>query len=251
HAVSERWPEPLSVTPERLEGQIRSLLRHGYRPATFTQAVVAPPAARTFAVTFDDAYRSVVSLALPILSALGLPGTVFACTDFVGSEAPMTVGLDRWIGSPHEPELVSMSWGELALLAGAGWEVGSHTRSHPRLTRLDDASLEAELSGSKQRCEDRLGGPCTALAYPHGDFDSRVVTATGEAGYLTAATTFAGRLDAPPRLQWPRINVARDDGGWRFRLKVSRTMRRVRSLRGWETVDRLRGVEPAARPGRN
>jgi peptidoglycan/xylan/chitin deacetylase (PgdA/CDA1 family) len=54
HAVSVRWPAELSVTPERLEEQLRLLVRRGFKGATFHQAVIAPPAPRTLAVTFDD-----------------------------------------------------------------------------------------------------------------------------------------------------------------------------------------------------
>ena len=66
HAVSEKWPAALSVIPDRLEWQLRTLLDRGYRGATFSEAVSAPPAPRTLAVTFDDAYRSVLRLAFPI-----------------------------------------------------------------------------------------------------------------------------------------------------------------------------------------
>ena len=34
-----------------------------------------------------------------------------------------------------------MSWAELRTLADAGWEIGSHTVTHPHLTQLDDATL--------------------------------------------------------------------------------------------------------------
>ena len=57
--------------------------------ATFHEAVHAPPAPKTLAVTFDDAYRSVIELAFPVLSRLGLKGTVFVPTVFAGSAAPM------------------------------------------------------------------------------------------------------------------------------------------------------------------
>src|SRR3954451_7145883 len=96
HALSERWPAALSTTPARFEEQLELLLRRGYRPATFGQAVTSPPARRTFAVTFDDAYRSVLELAHPIMERLGVPGTVFAPSDWVGREEPMTWdGIDQ------------------------------------------------------------------------------------------------------------------------------------------------------------
>ena len=74
HALSDRWPAALSTTPERFEQQLQHLLGRGYEPATFTSAVKDPPASRTLAVTFDDAYRSVLELAYPIMDRLGIPG---------------------------------------------------------------------------------------------------------------------------------------------------------------------------------
>ena len=74
HAVSPNWEADLSVRPEALERQLEMLSRRGYRGATFSRAVTEPPARRTVAVTFDDAYRSVIQLARPILEEFGFPG---------------------------------------------------------------------------------------------------------------------------------------------------------------------------------
>ena len=74
HALSESWPADLSTTPALFEAQLGLLLERGYRPVTFEQAVSAPPGSRTFAVTFDDAYRSVLERAQPIMARMGVPG---------------------------------------------------------------------------------------------------------------------------------------------------------------------------------
>lgn len=44
-----------------------------------------PP--RTICITFDDGYRSVHDLALPILRKFGLPATVFVTSGFIGADA--------------------------------------------------------------------------------------------------------------------------------------------------------------------
>ena len=228
HAVSERWPAMLSVTPHRLERQLRLLVGRGYRGVTFHQAVTSPPAPRTVAVTFDDAFESVLELGLPILSRLGLPGTVFVPSAFPGSKQPMAwPGIDEWLGGPYERELVPMSWDELNGLADAGWEIGSHTRTHPRLTELSDAELEAELTGSREQCEAMLGRSCPSIAYPYGDHDARVIEAAGRCGYESAAT-LPGPLHEPSPLRWPRVGVFGIDHSLRFRAKVSPTVRRLR-----------------------
>jgi peptidoglycan/xylan/chitin deacetylase (PgdA/CDA1 family) len=233
HAVSEQWPSKFSVAPTRLREQVESLLRRGYTGMTFGDAVRAPAGTKAVALTFDDCYRSVFELALPILSELGVPATVFAVTDAVGSEAPLAwAGLREWLGGPFEGELKCMSWEELEQLVGAGWEVGSHTRSHPALTELDDASLAREVGGSREACEHRLSRPCRSFAYPYGDFDDRVVQAAREAGY-DAAATFGGRSDLSDPFKWPRVPVLRSDSGARFRFKVSPWTRRLRASFVW------------------
>ena len=230
HAVSERWPADLAVTPGALEEQLTDLVGRGYRGATFREAMESPPARRTVAVTFDDAYRSVAELALPILDRLGLPGTVFVPTDFPGSSGPMAwPGIDGWLGGPHEHELVGLSWPELERLADAGWEVGSHTCSHPRLTRLDGAALARELRESRAECEARIGEPCLSLAYPYGDVDARVAAAARDAGYRFAAGLPEGRYVRDP-LAWPRVGVYAGDSLARFRRQTSPSTRRLKAV---------------------
>jgi peptidoglycan/xylan/chitin deacetylase (PgdA/CDA1 family) len=234
HAVSERWPAPLSVTPEALERQLELLVRRGYRGATFEAAVSGPPADRTLVVTFDDAYASVGALAAPILRRLGLPGSVYAVSDYPGApERPMAWdGIEHWLGTEHEHELRPLSWDQLGELAESGWEVGSHTRTHPRLTGTSDAQLATELERSRSEVEERLGRPCRTLAYPYGDHDERVVEAAGRAGY-EAASTLPGRFPRPRPLAWPRVGIYHDDDLRRFRMKVSRPMRALRATPLW------------------
>jgi peptidoglycan/xylan/chitin deacetylase (PgdA/CDA1 family) len=224
HALSDRWPAALSTTPELFEEQLDLLLRRGYRPVTFTAAVKGVARNRVVAVTFDDAYRSVIELGLPIMQRLGVPGTVFAPTDWVGRDEPMQWdGIDQWLGGPHEHELHCMDRAQLAELEECGWEVGSHTCSHPRLTTVDDATLTRELTASREA----LGPTCRSIAYPYGDVDARVIAAARAAGYDTAAS-LPKRFGSTDPLDWPRVGVYHVDDLRRFKLKVSRLTRMVR-----------------------
>jgi peptidoglycan/xylan/chitin deacetylase (PgdA/CDA1 family) len=244
HAVADDFPAPLAVTPAALRNQLTLLVERGYRGATFSELAAAGGKGKLLAVTFDDAYRSVSARAAPILESLGLPGTVFAPTSYMGTERPMSwPGIDRWLETPHAVELVPMSWDEVRSLAESGWEVGSHTATHPRLTSLDDGRLDEELRISREECAERIGRPCTSLAYPYGDHDDRVVEAAGRAGYAWAATLPA-RLGRAQALRWPRIGVYDSDDLRRFRLKVSPLVRLARSTPVWSLV--RPGPEPAS-----
>jgi peptidoglycan/xylan/chitin deacetylase (PgdA/CDA1 family) len=225
HAVSKTWPADLSTTPEAIEGQLAAIVGRGYRGVTFSEAVNAG-AGKRVAVTFDDAYRSVLELALPILDRFGLPGTVFVPTAHVDSEAPMTwAGIDRWLGGPHEQEMLCMSRGQLRDLDRHGWEIGAHTHTHPRLSQLAEAELPGELELPRRLLAEWLGKPCRSLAYPYGDLSPAVVAATREAGYSSAATLTAS-VSAYDPLLWPRVGVYNGEAGWRFRLKVAPLVRK-------------------------
>src|SRR3954469_2820259 len=183
HAVSPTWPADLSTTPERFERQLAALARRGYRGVTFADAV-AGGTGRRGGGAIEGAHRCVLRLARPILDRAGFPATVFAPTAFIGREQPMSwPGIDHWVGGRHEAELVPMSWDELRELADSGWEIGSHTISHPRLTTLPDDALARERRESRAAVEDGLARPCTTVAYPYGDVDDRVVASARAAGY--------------------------------------------------------------------
>ncbi len=74
-------------------------------------------------ITFDDGYLSQYTHAKPILRALGWPGVLYLEGKNLGPG-----GLTR-----HQ----------VRTMIAAGWEVGAHTLTHPDLTTVDDATLEA------------------------------------------------------------------------------------------------------------
>ena len=237
HAVSERWPAPLSVTPAALEEQLGFLVERGYRGVTFKEAVTGRPRGKVVAVTFDDGFRSVAELAQPILERLGLPGTIFVPTTLIGGGPLAWPGIDQWLGGEHEAELAGLTWDELRALRGRGWEIGSHTRTHPRLTELDDGRLAEELGVSRDECSAALGEPCRSLAYPYGDVDGRVVAAARAAGY-SCAGALPSRHHRRQPLLWPRVGVYHGlPLGW-FRRQVSRPMRALQGSPLWPLADR-------------
>ena len=241
HAISDRWAADISVSPDRLEKQLRFLVDRGYQGATFEQAVTSPPHRRTLAVTFDDAFRSVFELAFPILSHLGLPGTLFVPTKKLVSDRPMVwEGIDSWIGTPHEDELVGMSWEQVEQLVAAGWEIGSHTQTHRHLPALSDDDLEVELRASRADCEERLGRPCNTLAYPFGAVDDRVRDAVLKVGYTAAGSIEPVPFYPPDALNWPRVALFHGTDWNRFRRKVSPSWVKLRNSWVWPSLQRAR-----------
>jgi peptidoglycan/xylan/chitin deacetylase (PgdA/CDA1 family) len=227
HAVSPTWPAPLSVTPDALERQLHWLVSRGWRGHTFADAVRSPTHARTLAITFDDGFTSVATLAYPILSSLGLPATVFVPTDYMSGEHKSGwPGIDHWTRTAHAEELAWMTWDTLGTLADAGWEIGSHTRTHPHLTQLDDGALQVELEASRDACTRHLDRPCETIAYPYGDVDDRVADRARAAGYAAGAA-LPEPFERLGSYRWPRTGIYHRDRWWRFRLKVNPVVRRA------------------------
>ncbi|MDX6609634.1 MAG: hypothetical protein QOF85_1559 [Solirubrobacterales bacterium] len=232
HAVSDTWPSPAAISAARLQAQLAYLLRRGYRPLTLSAALDESAPRKAMAVTFDDAYASILRAGLPVLERLGIPATVFVPTDAAGEAGLMTWSeLAPWAGGEHEDELRCMSWEQLRELARHGWEVGSHTCSHPHLTKVGTERMATELRLSRAACEEELQRPCTTLAYPFGSYDATVTGAVAAAGY-SAAVTLDERIVEPLRgrgpLEVPREAVYRSTGWPIFFAKTSRSVRRIR-----------------------
>ena len=217
HGISDVASSPLTVSPAALRRQLGTWLDRGYVVTTFNRAVLEPLGLPRLAVTFDDGERNVLEHAFAVLSEFDVPGTVFVAVGTVGAPG-------------------SLDWDELAWLADIGWEVGSHSCSHPRLTSLDDDALDHELQGSRAEIERRLDRPCRSVAYPYGAFDERVCAAAARAGY-TAGCTTGGTLRGSP-LGWPRVGIYGSDGSVLFGLKTSRLGRWVRGTPVRDPVDR-------------
>ncbi len=107
-----------------------------------------------------------------------------------------------------------LDWSQVREMSAAGIEFGSHTVSHPILSRLDDSELRQELMESRQRLEQELGKPAPVLAYPVGgpeEFNEKVVQAAAAAGYRLGVSYMPGvnRIGDMDRFRLRRQHVER------------------------------------------
>lgn len=107
-------------------------------------------------------------------------------------------------------EDLMLSSEQIADLASRGMEIGSHTCSHPILTRIDDDSAKFEIVNAKRVLEEISQRPVCYFAYPNGvpedDYDQRHVRMVEDAGYDAAFSTAWGvAVEGSDRFQLPRF----------------------------------------------
>jgi len=159
--------------------QMTALARAGWRAISLSEFANdgAPHAARTFLLTFDDGYASLAEHAYPLLADLGFTATTFLITDYVGRT-------NTWDVRYTWNRLVHLTWNEVERWRARGFDFGSHGATHRRLTWLDDAVVQADLSSSREMLGARLGADAgRVIAYPFGAVDARIAQQAEAAGY--------------------------------------------------------------------
>jgi peptidoglycan/xylan/chitin deacetylase (PgdA/CDA1 family) len=191
-------PYPELYTPQPVfAAQMHALAARGYHGVTLAQVYdywtrgYALPS-RPVVVSFDDGYLSDYTHARPVLSSLGWPGV-----------------LNLEVNNVRPGDLTAH---QVSALIRAGWEVDSHTLTHPDLTTLPDTRLRDELVQSRAFIRRHFHVPVEFFCYPAGRFDARVVAAVKAAGYKAATTTQPGLATPATPFTLARLRVDGQDG---------------------------------------
>ncbi len=207
----------LWVSTERFREQMAFLVQAGYRSLGLTEAVRAfsagdPSLDRAAVLTFDDGYANFLDEAYPVLREFRLKATVFVVAREVGGES-------RWDVGTHSRLL---GWSDLTSLHKEGVEIGSHTLTHPWLTRIAAGAARDEILRSRGEIEEKLGAAVTSFAYPYGDLNSDVEHMVEEGGYEAACSIVRGNLQSwSDRFRWKRVPVDEFTGADRLRRRLS------------------------------
>jgi peptidoglycan/xylan/chitin deacetylase (PgdA/CDA1 family) len=127
------------------------------------------------AITFDDALRDFLLNAVPVLKKYDLPATMFVPTNYIGGTA-------EW--DSYDKSKPIMTWDELAEVSSQGFDIASHTLSHPRLINCDSQQLDYELSYSMETIHSHIPNAVPLLSYPGGFYGKREMQAAEQAGYV-------------------------------------------------------------------
>jgi peptidoglycan/xylan/chitin deacetylase (PgdA/CDA1 family) len=251
------------VTPEGFDAQIGWLKDQGYRSLTLTELEArltgtSPSREKSVVITFDDAYADAWVYAHPILSKHGMKAVLFVPTAFpsmTGTTRPTSAqggSLDETRLLEHGPEGF-LTWAELRAMAESGtWELGSHTHTHKAFDRQAGyRDLDEEIALSRSVIESRIGHPCTAMAWPWGEYDKGWLAALAQHGYRLAFTRQDGaNWPGEDLLQLKRLKVRQSALSWlKDRMTPRATPAQVIEERASEAMPPRRR-RTAARKGR-
>jgi peptidoglycan/xylan/chitin deacetylase (PgdA/CDA1 family) len=174
-----KW-RSLYVSPRLFARQMAELAEAGFRTTTLdAPRPVAGNPERRVGVTFDDGYVDTLEHAAPVLARHGFTAIQFLVADQIG-------GRNEWDVAEGERPSPLMNEAQVRAWLAAGHAIGSHTCTHPRLTRLTRAAQREELRASRLRLEDRFGVRVDHFCFPYGDADASLGALLEEAGYATA-----------------------------------------------------------------
>lgn len=181
--------------------QMAQLCAEGFRSVSADRLAANGSSPREILLTFDDGSLTVLRHAIEPLAAARFQAINYIVSDLLG-------GVNEWDTARGEVPDRLMDEGQVREWMAAGHEIGAHTRTHPRLTRIAPDKAREEISGSKKSLEDRFGLPIRHFCYPYGDYSPRVRDMVQEAGYETAVTVDPGvmRPDTD-RFLIPRIGA--------------------------------------------
>jgi len=120
-----------------------------------------------FTTSWDDGYACDRELA-DMLSKYDLTGTFYVCPQQQHSEQMLTDDDVRALNEQHE--------------------VGAHSLTHPRLTRIPPEKAKREVEESKAWVEQMTGKECAMFCFPKGDWNGSIAGLVRQAGFKGART---------------------------------------------------------------
>lgn len=174
----------ISITSEEFRAQMAYLNATGYKTISLSDFLgylcsETIPQEKMVVLTFDDGFKNNYTEAFPILCEYGFTATIFLTTDYIS-------GVCSWEKHDSIPRLPLLSWDEIKEMSDFGIDFGSHTCSHPYLTRMSKDGLKAELLASKSTIEAKLKKPVRFFCHPYGDTNCETQQGAKDCGYLGA-----------------------------------------------------------------
>ena len=210
----------LYVTSEQFEGHLKLLRKKGIEALFFSDldrnGLISrlEEGKRFIIITFDDGYRDNYINMFPLLKKYDVKATIYQVT---GEDH------NRWdVDEGGEENFPLMSRDQMIEMSDSGLvEFGGHTRTHPRLTRVEDQMVVDEIMGNRNDLEQITGVASVSFAYPYGDLSERTKEVVSKAGYSYAVATDSGPLAMHrDHFQVRRISIFPGTTNHRFWRKI-------------------------------
>jgi len=223
-----------AVSASNFRSQMERLAHEGWRGKDVAAAIQSFND-KSVCITFDDGCETDLLTAAPILRELGFGATSYITVNFLGKPG-------------------YMSQAQVRDLSALGIEIGCHSLTHPYLTDIDDAQLQEETAGAKDRLEQIAGIAVEHFSCPGGRWNRKVADAVKRARFRTMATSRTGlNFASTNRFALTRVAVlnrdsvdsvlrtCRGQGLLAARLKEA-TREAARGVLGNSVYDSLRGL---------
>jgi peptidoglycan/xylan/chitin deacetylase (PgdA/CDA1 family) len=173
------------------------------------------PGERYSAITFDDGFENIIDNAIPALLQREIPATIFLTTAYLGQHA------DWWPKSSTEYRDRIAPAEKWQRLRSDMISFGSHTITHPYLSRLGEIDARRELIESRVKLQEILDREIIAFSFPYGDYNADLVGWCREAGYQHVFTTMPFKaFRNKGEYESGRVKVEPTDWKLEFHMKV-------------------------------
>lgn len=217
HSVEQQSDDYLTISCEKFNEQI-SYLSEYHKILTvrdvldiITRKESLPE--NPVIITFDDSLKNNILYAISILDKYSAKATFFTIASYIGKDTLWNHKADKI--------LKHMSADEIKQLHLMGHEVGNHTLTHQRVTKLSDEQLIREFVESKAILTNLLGQEPVSLAYPYGGVNQRCADISRKYFKACFSTVTGGYFDwTKDMANIRRIYVSPNDGKRELQYKI-------------------------------
>jgi peptidoglycan/xylan/chitin deacetylase (PgdA/CDA1 family) len=170
HVVQGDPPNIYCVSTDAFTEQMDYLQSNGYTVIPISLLVTAIKVGadlpdRPIVISFDDGNADIYDNAFPIMQKYGFTGTLYLVVNYLDQDT-------------------FLSTDQVVEMQNAGWEIGSHSMSHPDLAGMQN-DISYQVVNSKKYLAKTFNAPIDTFAYPFGETDPDISSAV--ANEYTAA----------------------------------------------------------------
>ena len=208
HRFGENKYPSTNIRTEQLDAFILYLKNNDYKVLPLKDIIQSiqsgkslPP--KTIAITVDDSFKSVYTVAYPKFKEAGFPFTIFVSTEQVNA------------GNPNYT-----SWSDIIAMSNTGVDIQNHTVTHPHMVGKGGTEITQEITDSQKQILSHTGIQPTIFAYPYGEADISTMDLIKSLGFSASFGQYSGVINSTSNMFYlPRFSINETYGTLK-RLKV-------------------------------